>query len=55
MNAIRGDDGRLFERLCLLRALYARRSRRDAQPVISVSDAVRYGEWLLSRPAVPAA
>lgn len=55
MNATRGDDRRLFERLCLLRALYARRGRRDVEAVMSVMDAVRYGQWLMARPPVPAA
>jgi len=54
MDASPTDDRLLFERLCLLRALYARRGPRDAAPVISVADAVRHGQELLAR-AAPAA
>ncbi|MGH2444525.1 MAG: hypothetical protein ACRDGD_00570 [Candidatus Limnocylindria bacterium] len=51
MNATPIDEPRLFERLCLLRALYARRGPRDRDAVMSVADALRYAEALLARSA----
>ena len=51
MHATPIDHRDLFERLCLLRALYARRGPRDTSAVISVSAAIRYGEALLARSA----
>ena len=50
-------DRALFERLCLLRALYARRGSLDRASVMSVEGAIRYAETLLafSRPATPPA
>ena len=51
MNATRNDRRWLFEHLCLLRALYARRGPQDRAGVISVDDAVRYAETLLARSA----
>ncbi|MGH2416801.1 MAG: hypothetical protein ACRDFY_00570 [Candidatus Limnocylindria bacterium] len=46
-------DRVLFEQLCLLRALYARRGSLDGASVMSVEGAIRYAETLLafSRPA----
>lgn len=54
MNA--PDDPRsLFERLCLLRALYERRGDQDRESVLSVEEAVRYAETLLARSAASTA
>ena len=54
MNATPNDDRRLFERLCLLRALYGRRGPRDSVSVMSVSAAIGYAQALLTRPATAA-
>jgi hypothetical protein len=43
------DDRSLFERLCLLRALYARRGDRDRLGVTSLLEAMRHAEVLLAR------
>jgi hypothetical protein len=52
MDGHPGPDRALFERICLLRALYARRGPLDAATVMSVEGAIRYAETLLafSRP-----
>jgi hypothetical protein len=44
------DDRSLFERLCLLRALYARRGEQDRLGVTSLVEAMRRAEVLLARP-----
>ncbi len=55
MDAHATSDARLFERLCLLRALYGRRTNRDRMAIMSVADAVRYAEVLLAAGTPPAA
>ncbi len=54
MNAPPTDDRRLFERLCLLRALYQRRGPRDSVSVMSVSAAIGYAQALITRSAANA-
>ena len=44
------DDHSRFERLCLLRALYARRGERDRLSVISLDDAMRIATSALLEP-----
>jgi hypothetical protein len=39
---------RRFEQLCLLRSLYARRGPRDRLSVMTVDDAIRLAEGVLS-------
>lgn len=51
MDAPATDHRRLFERLCLLRSLYARRGPRDRVGVISLAEALRYAEELFARSA----
>ena len=51
MNATPRDQHRLLDRLCMLRALYARRGPRDRVGIISTDDVIRYAETLLSRSA----
>ena len=55
MNATPRDQHRLFDWLCMLRALYARRGPRDRVGIISTQDVIRYGETLLSRSAASTA
>lgn len=40
-------DRELLERLCMYRRLYARRSRYDCEPILTVHAAIAYGEALL--------
>lgn len=49
MDAAR-NDRTLFERLCLLRELYARRGEQDRGGVISLTDAMRFAEARLAEP-----
>lgn len=51
MNATPADRQSLFERLCLLRALYARRGSRDRDGAMSIAEALRYAESLFNRSA----
>ena len=57
MDGRPAPDRVAFERLCLLRALYARRGPLDSANVMSVEGAIRYAETLLalSRPGTGAA
>lgn len=50
-----GSRKDLFDRLCLLRQLYARRGPRDRAGVISVDAVIRYAEELLARSAASTA
>ncbi len=51
MNPV-SDDRSLFERLMLLRALYARRGDRDRYSAVSIAEVIRHAELLLAaRPA----
>jgi hypothetical protein len=54
MDARAPSEAIRFERLCLLRALYARRGPLDAVAVMSVDGAILYAETMLafSRPSV---
>jgi len=49
MDTPTSEQRQRFERLCTLRALYARRGSRDTTSVMMVDAAIRYGETLLSR------
>lgn len=53
MNATPADRQSLFERLCLLRALYARRGNRDRDRdgAMTIAEAMRYAESLFTRSA----
>ena len=47
MDTPTSEQRQRFERLCTLRALYARRGARDTTSVMTVDAAIRYGEALL--------
>ena len=47
MDAHEGTSGDIFERLWLLRACYLYRSDYDARSVLSVDEAIEFGEELL--------
>ena len=49
------DQRRRFEWLCFSRALYARRGSRDSVGVMTVSEAIRYVETLLTTTLLPGA
>jgi hypothetical protein len=50
MEPAHDQDRALFDRLCLLRALYARRGDRDRVAVMSLVEAIRHAEALLAAP-----
>jgi hypothetical protein len=47
MHTPTDDQRRRFEQLCMLRSLYALRGSADAESVMDVASAIRYGEALL--------
>ncbi|HEX7195807.1 MAG TPA: hypothetical protein VF364_03125, partial [Candidatus Limnocylindria bacterium] len=52
MHTPTDDQRRRFEQLCMLRSLYALRGSADAESVMDVASAIRYGEALLRDAAV---
>jgi hypothetical protein len=54
MSAPMLPDRELFEQLCSMRALYARRGERDTAVVMTVAEAIRHANRLMtmSRPSV---
>lgn len=50
MNKPDAEQRRRFERLCLLRSLYARRTSRDATSVMALDEVASYAGALLSDP-----
>lgn len=55
MDAEARADATRFEQLCLLRELYTRRAERDRVGIMSMRDAMRYAEVLLSSVTPPPA
>ena len=55
MDTAHHHDRALFDRLCMLRALYAQRGDRDTVSCISIADVIRHAEALLSDPPRPSA
>jgi hypothetical protein len=51
MGTAHDHDRALLDRLCLLRALYARRGDQDRVPIMSLVEAIRHAETLLATPA----
>jgi hypothetical protein len=49
------DARSLFDRLCMLRELYARRGARDRESVISITDAINAAVELLTQTDSPSA
>jgi hypothetical protein len=50
MGAPDNEAGEIFEGLWLLRASYPHRSDYDSRGILSVPEAIAYGELLLRRP-----
>ena len=51
MGTAHDHDRALLDRLCLLRALYARRGGQDRVPIMSLAEAIRHADALLETPA----
>lgn len=51
METAHDHDRALLDRLCLLRALYARRGDQDRVPIMSLVEAIRHAEALFAAPA----
>jgi hypothetical protein len=49
MNTPTSEQRQRFERLCMLKALYARRGSHETTSVMTVDAAIRYGQALLRR------
>ena len=50
MDTPTAEQRQRFERLCLLRSLYARRGARDATSVMALAELSAYAEVLLTDP-----